>query len=848
MTRHISSILLIFLVACSGWDSSFVDPSISLDEESDRTAPDLGGDEGDRAEMKAEWGPRDDPSLFDDDLEYRVSELPQNATLDVAPWAASYWPVYEDSINYRWAGASTDSPAAKYGLAFGVDNVEDKVSQNHGIERYTSRTACTTDDQCNADIGEACAKRTGADNGHCIPTWWGICHAWAPASMLIAEPEHAVTRNDVEFKVNDIKALVTLSYNQTNTRFVSLRCNEDDDDIEYDQYHRPTGSDLECADTNPGTYHVLLTNYLGLRGQSFVEDRTFDAEVWNQPLRAYRITKMDQITPAEANELVGVEPEGTETTTHDANATVAAGAWHHVDPYTVVAGQEVVVAMTGSADADLYVRFGSQATASAYDCRPYETGSDETCTLTAPASASKVYVSVNGYEGSAVIEIETTLRTMPAGGSVTSSNFSGSVAAGAWFHQPAIDVSGADSARVVMTGTSDADLHVRIGHQPTDAAYDCRPWLAGSEEQCQVNIPAGATELFVSAKGYSGTSDIQVTVTVSSGGNGISNDYVFNPDSGLALYEVNLEVDYISESSASVDGNLSGSIDTYTRTDHYTYVLEVDSAGKIVGGEWTGSSKTNHPDFLWLPLDRDDTQTMAGGSIQWSLVKELLDASVASDDGGDDDDDDGGPTLETVDNNGTLAANQWQHYGPFEAAVGTVSAEMTGTGDADLYVRKGAQPTTSAYDCRPYRNGSTESCSLEGPGDFYVSVRGYTAATFDLTVSFYTGAGDDTVDPDPDPYPVSHLNESGNVAQGEMKLFTINVDAGKPIVVRTQAPNDVDLYVRFGSAPTTSSYDKRGYTGSGNETIEFTPSADGVLHIGVHGYAASSFVVMTADN
>lgn len=33
----------------------------------------------------------------------------------------------------------------------------------------------------------------------------------------------------------------------------------------------------------------------------------------------------------------------------------------------------------------------------------------------------------------------------------------------------------------------------------------------------------------------------------------------------------------------------------------YTYNLFVDSHGNIVGGEWTGASKQNHPDFVWVP-------------------------------------------------------------------------------------------------------------------------------------------------------------------------------------------------------------------------------------------------------
>jgi subtilisin-like proprotein convertase family protein len=36
-------------------------------------------------------------------------------------------------------------------------------------------------------------------------------------------------------------------------------------------------------------------------------------------------------------------------------------------------------------------------------------------------------------------------------------------------------------------------------------------------------------------------------------------------------------------------------------------VLELDENQKVIGGEWVGSSKTGHPDFIWLSLGPDDT-------------------------------------------------------------------------------------------------------------------------------------------------------------------------------------------------------------------------------------------------
>ncbi|NID15089.1 PKD domain-containing protein [Luteibacter yeojuensis] len=52
-----------------------------------------------------------------------------------------------------------------------------------------------------------------------------------------------------------------------------------------------------------------------------------------------------------------------------------------------------------------------------------------------------------------------------------------------------------------------------------------------------------------------------------------------------------------------------------------------------------------------------------------------------------------------------------------------------GSGDADLYVRLGAAPTLSTFDCRPYVTGNTESCTASAPtpGTYYVMLNAYAA-------------------------------------------------------------------------------------------------------------------------
>jgi vibriolysin len=64
------------------------------------------------------------------------------------------------------------------------------------------------------------------------------------------------------------------------------------------------------------------------------------------------------------------------------------------------------------------------------------------------------------------------------------------------------------------------------------------------------------------------------------------------------------------------------------------------------------------------------------------------------------------------------------------SGVGSLDVSISGgSGDADLYLRKGSQPTTSSYDCRSYSSSNSESCSINDPSadTWYIGIRGYSA-------------------------------------------------------------------------------------------------------------------------
>ncbi|HSO32161.1 MAG TPA: PPC domain-containing protein [Labilithrix sp.] len=90
----------------------------------------------------------------------------------------------------------------------------------------------------------------------------------------------------------------------------------------------------------------------------------------------------------------------------------------------------------------------------------------------------------------------------------------------------------------------------------------------------------------------------------------------------------------------------------------------------------------------------------------------------------------GGAAFTPFEESGTLARGI-EKSSSFDVPAGSYVVELSGDGDADLYVKKGTAPTQRSYDCRPYANGSKEKCTVtfQEAGKLNVMVRGYAASS-----------------------------------------------------------------------------------------------------------------------
>ncbi|MCC6595399.1 MAG: S8 family serine peptidase [Rhodanobacteraceae bacterium] len=282
----------------------------------------------------------------------------------------------------------------------------------------------------------------------------------------------------------------------------------------------------------------------------------------------------------------------------------------------------------GSGDGDLYVKFGSAPTTSSYDCRSWNSGNSETCSITT-AQAGTYHVMINAYAAFSGMSLTGSYSTGGGGGGTVLQNgvaVTGlSAVKDGQLRYTMVVPAGATNLKFVTSGGSgDGDLYVKFGSAPTTSSYDCRSWNSGNGETCSITTAqAGTYHVMINA--YAAFSGMSLTGSYSTGGGGggttMSNGV---PVTGLAA----------------------------------------------TSGNWTA----------------DYTLVVPAGATNLKF------------------------------------------------------AMSGGSGDADLYVRLNAAPTTSSYSCRPYLTGNTESCSWAAPtaGTWHVSVRAYSTFSGVTVTPSYT--------------------------------------------------------------------------------------------------------------
>ncbi|MCP3064896.1 PPC domain-containing protein [Myxococcus sp. K38C18041901] len=162
-------------------------------------------------------------------------------------------------------------------------------------------------------------------------------------------------------------------------------------------------------------------------------------------------------------------------------------------------------------------------------------------------------------------------------------------------------------------------------------------------------------------------------------------------------------------------------------------------------------------------------------------------------------------------------------YYTLEVPAGQSALNVTlagGTGDADLYVKHGAIPTTTSYGCRSWGSTNTESCTMTPPtaGTYYVMVRA-SAAFSGVALLAQTVSGAEPAVPLTNGQEVVGLEGS----TGGPFLYKLEVP-GSVSSLRFQVTNvfsgEFAMTVKRGSPPVGTDYDCRQTSQYGSCTFD----------------------------
>lgn len=157
-------------------------------------------------------------------------------------------------------------------------------------------------------------------------------------------------------------------------------------------------------------------------------------------------------------------------------------------------------------------------------------------------------------------------------------------------------------------------------------------------------------------------------------------------------------------------------------------------------------------------------------------------------------------------------------------ASNLVIASSGGSGDADMYVRAGNQPTTATYDCRPYKTGNAESCTFATPiaGTYHVMLSAYSAFSgVSLQASWSAGGGSGGVQTYSNATAVNIVDNATVESSIAVSGRSGNAPASTPVTVDISHTWKGDLKVDL-VAPDGSVYVLSNYAGGSADDIKQT--------------------------
>ena len=283
--------------------------------------------------------------------------------------------------------------------------------------------------------------------------------------------------------------------------------------------------------------------------------------------------------------------------------------------------------------------------------------------------------------------------------------------------------SGQDTLQFTTSGgTGNVDVYIKRGAKPTTASWDHRLIQPGNAESINISSPAGGT-WYVMLKAQQAYNGVTLKARVFLHRHGDPAEQRRARDEYLRHRRQRAHLSFdraqrpgqarVSRSPAAPATPTSTSNAARRRPrwsiDYRPYLIgseETVTVNNPTGGDWFVMIR-GYRAYAGLTL----VATFGGGTPEPDEVTILLNGVAVT---------------------GISGAAEGMKFFKIDVPAGQAKLEILmsgGTGDADLYVRKGAKPTTTEWDYRPYLIGNNEMVTIDTPeaATWYIMLRGYAA-------------------------------------------------------------------------------------------------------------------------
>lgn len=226
------------------------------------------------------WDDFNNPAQLNTVTVVAYSKLPTTGSSVKLPWSDIYWPSHLGGIAMRWRNG-TQTP-------FTVQRPSEAVIRTMSSEQIAALSPAEKYDIFKGRLDFPTVQVELERTDPADPQWFGLCHGWSSATLNFDEPKAVTLKSasgiEIPFGSSDVKALLAFAQGVVYLPKINVlgqRC----------KFDLVGGTRLrnrpECRDTNAGSFHLILTNLVGLQRRTVIADISNGREVWNFPIYRY---------------------------------------------------------------------------------------------------------------------------------------------------------------------------------------------------------------------------------------------------------------------------------------------------------------------------------------------------------------------------------------------------------------------------------------------------------------------------------------------------------------------------------------------------------------------------------